>query len=65
MQLLKRLRLEEACRRLQDPALVGTPVKDIMAEVGYVRADQFARDFRQQFGFPASEARPLAADRSS
>jgi AraC-like DNA-binding protein len=65
MQLLKRLRLQEARRRLQDPALAGTPVKDIMAAVGYIRADQFARDFRQQFGFSASEARPLAGDRSS
>jgi AraC-like DNA-binding protein len=65
MQLLKRLRLEEARRRLQDPALAGTPVKDIMSAVGYVRADQFSRDFRQQFGCSASEARPLADDRSS
>ena len=65
MQLVKRLRLHEAHRRLRDPALAGTPVKDIMAAVGYVRADQFARDFRQQFGFSASEARLLAGDRSS
>jgi AraC-like DNA-binding protein len=64
MQLLKRLRLEEARRKLQDSALAGMPVKDIASAVGYVRADQFARDFRQQFGFSASEARPLAGDRS-
>jgi AraC-like DNA-binding protein len=63
VQLLKQVRLQEAHRRLQDPALVDTPVKDIMAAVGYVRADQFARDFRQQFGFSASEARPLAGHR--
>src|SRR5262249_10453713 len=65
MQLLKRLRLEEACRRLQNPALAGTPIKDVMAAVGYVRTDQFARDFRRQFGCSASEARSLAGDRSS
>jgi AraC-like DNA-binding protein len=57
MQLLKRLRLDEAHRRLHDPTQAGTSIKDIMAAVGYVRADQFARDFRQQFGVTASEAR--------
>jgi AraC-like DNA-binding protein len=57
MQLLKRLRLQEARRRLQDPALSNTSIKDIMTAVGYVRADQFARDFRQQFGVSASEVR--------
>jgi AraC-like DNA-binding protein len=57
MQLLKRLRLHEAHRRLQDPTLGNTSIKDIMAAVGYVRADQFARDFRQQFGVSASEVR--------
>jgi AraC-like DNA-binding protein len=29
MQLLKRLRLQQARRRLEDPALAGTPIKDI------------------------------------
>jgi AraC-like DNA-binding protein len=57
MQLLKQLRLQEAHRKLQDPALASTPIKDIMAAVGYVRVDQFARDFRQHFGVSASEVR--------
>jgi AraC-like DNA-binding protein len=65
MQLLKRLRLHQARRRLEDPALTGTPIKDISSAVGYVRADQFARDFRQLFGVSASEARQLAGERAS
>ncbi|MDQ3887401.1 MAG: AraC family transcriptional regulator [Actinomycetota bacterium] len=65
MQLLKRLRLQEARRRLQDPALGSTSIKDIMSAVGYVRADQFARDFRQLFGASAREVRRLASERSS
>jgi transcriptional regulator GlxA family with amidase domain len=59
------LRLQEAHRRLQDPALANMSIKDIMSAVGYARADQFARDFRQQFGVMASEARRLAAERPS
>jgi AraC-like DNA-binding protein len=65
MQLLKRLRLHEARRRLQGPAPAGTSIKDIMSAVGYVRADQFARDFRQMFGVSAREACQLAGERSS
>jgi len=61
-QLLKRLRLQEARRRLQDPELASTPIKDIMSAVGYIRADQFARDFRQQFGVSAREARWQASN---
>src|SRR5262249_51233395 len=64
MQLLKQLRLREARRRLQDPALASRSIKDIMAAVGYVRADQFARDFRQQFGVTASEVRRCADERT-
>jgi len=56
-QLLKRLRLQEAYRRLRDPALASTSIKDIMRAVGYVRADQFARDFRQLFGVSPKEVR--------
>lgn len=65
MQLLKRLRLQEARRRLRDPALASTSIKDIMSAVGYVRADQFARDFRQLFGVSAREVRRPANERSS
>jgi AraC-like DNA-binding protein len=65
MQLLKRLRLQQARRRLEDPALASTSIKDIRSAVGYVRADQFARDFRQLFGVSASEARQLAGERAS
>ncbi|HSV65803.1 MAG TPA: AraC family transcriptional regulator [Mycobacteriales bacterium] len=65
MQLLKRLRLQEAHRRLQNPAPASTSIKDIMSAVGYVRPDQFARDFRQLFGVSATQARRLAGERSS
>jgi AraC-like DNA-binding protein len=64
MQLLKQLRLQQARHRLQDPALARTPIKDIMSAVGYVRADQFARDFRQVFGVSATEVRQFANQRS-
>jgi AraC-like DNA-binding protein len=64
MQLLKRLRLQEARRRLQDPAMGRTPIKDIMSAVGYARADQFARDFQQLFGASATQTRQLASERS-
>jgi AraC-like DNA-binding protein len=59
MQLLKRLRLEAARHSLLDPSLATTPVKSIMAAHGYVRADQFARDFRQLFGVSPTQARGL------
>jgi AraC-like DNA-binding protein len=59
MQLVKRIRLEECRRGLQDPALATTPIKDIIAAHGYVRSDQFARDFKQLYGVSASEVRRL------
>jgi AraC-like DNA-binding protein len=65
MQLLKQLRLQQARRKLEDPAQASTPIKDIMSAVGYVRADQFARDFRQLFGVSASEIRRLVREQSS
>jgi AraC-like DNA-binding protein len=65
MQLLKRLRLVECHRRLRDPALATTPVRDIIAACGYRRPDQFARDFRQLFGVSATEVRRLAGQRPS
>jgi AraC-like DNA-binding protein len=61
MQLLKRLRLEECRRSLQDPAQARTPIKDIIAAHGYRRPDQFARDFKQQFGISANQVRNLAS----
>lgn len=64
MQLLKQLRLQKAHRRLQDPALARIPIKDIRSAVGYVRADQFARDFQQLFGASAREVRRFAAEQS-
>ena len=60
MQLLKRLRLEECHRSLQDPALAVAPIKDVITAHGYVRADQFARDFKQLFGVSATQVRRLA-----
>jgi AraC-like DNA-binding protein len=65
MQLVKQLRLQQANQRLQDPTLASTPIKDIMSAVGYARADQFARDFRQIFGVSATEIRQLANQQSS
>jgi AraC-like DNA-binding protein len=65
MQLLKRQRLQQARRKLEDPAQASTSIKDIMSAVGYVRADQFARDFRQLFGVSASEIRRLVREQSS
>ena len=61
MQLLKRLRLEECRRSLQDPALTMTPVKDLIARHGYLRPDQFARDFKQLFGVSANQVRNPAS----
>ena len=63
MQLVKQLRLQQAHDRLHDPALAGAHIKDIMLAVGYIRADQFARDFRQVFGVSATEIRQLANQR--
>jgi AraC-like DNA-binding protein len=61
MQLLKRLRLQEYHRCLQDPALAMTPLKDVIAAHGYLRLDQFARDFKQLFGVSATQLRRLAS----
>jgi AraC-like DNA-binding protein len=63
MQLLKQLRLQECHRRLQDPALARTPIKDVIAAHGYLRPDQFARDFKQHFGVSATQLRRLASQR--
>jgi AraC-like DNA-binding protein len=61
MQLLKQLRLQECHRRLQDPALAMTPIKDVITAHGYLRPDQFARDFKQLFGISATQVRRLAS----
>jgi AraC-like DNA-binding protein len=63
MQLLKRLRLEECHRSLQDPALAATPIKDLITRHGYLRPDQFARDFKQLFGVSANQVRSPASQR--
>jgi AraC-like DNA-binding protein len=63
MQLLKRLRLQECHRKLQDPALAMTPIKDVIAAHGYARPDQFARDFKQHFDVSATQVRRLASQR--
>jgi AraC-like DNA-binding protein len=60
MQLLKRLRLDRALTALRDPAFPRNAVQDVMSSVGYARADQFARDFRNQFGMAPSHAREIA-----
>ena len=57
MQLVKATRLEHCHRDLQDPAQAGKPVGEIAIARGYQRPDQFARDFRQRFGIPASQLR--------
>jgi AraC-like DNA-binding protein len=61
MQLLKRLRLQECHRHLQDPALATVPIKDLIAAHGYLRPDQFARDFKQHFGVSPTQIRRLAS----
>jgi transcriptional regulator GlxA family with amidase domain len=61
MRLVKQLRLQECHRGLRDPALATKSIKDISAIHGYLRPDQFARDFRQQFGMSATQVRDLAA----
>ncbi len=63
MQLLKRLRLQECNCSLQDPTLAMRPIKDVIAAHGYVRPDQFARDFKQLFGVSATQVRRLASQR--
>ncbi len=61
MQLLKRLRLQECNRSLRDPVLAMTPVKDVIAAHGYLRPDQFARDFKQLFGVSGTQVRKLSS----
>ncbi|MDG4765574.1 AraC family transcriptional regulator [Solwaraspora sp. WMMD406] len=65
MQLLKRLRLEASHRSLRDPSMADTPVKTIMAVHGYLRPDQFARDFKQYFGVSPAQVRGTAAQGGS
>jgi AraC-like DNA-binding protein len=57
MQLVKATRLEHCRRDLQDPAQAGKPIGEIAIARGYQRLDQFARDFRQRFGIPATQLR--------
>jgi AraC-like DNA-binding protein len=40
-----------------------TLIKDVIAAHGYLRPDQFARDFKQHFGVSATQARRLASQR--
>jgi AraC-like DNA-binding protein len=63
MQLLKRLRLQQCHRHLQDPALATVPIKDVIAAHGYLRPDQFARDFKHHFGVSPTQIRRLASQR--
>jgi AraC-type DNA-binding domain-containing proteins len=65
MRLLKRLRLEECHRSLQDPTRATMSIKDIIAMHGYLRPDQFARDFKQLFGVSPKQVRELASQRPS
>jgi AraC-like DNA-binding protein len=65
MQLLKRLRLQASRRSLRDPSLAATPIRSIMTAYGYVRPDQFARDFRQLFGVSPAQERRLAGRQPS
>jgi transcriptional regulator GlxA family with amidase domain len=65
MQVVKAARLEHCHRDLRNPALAATPVAEIAAARGYRRADQFARDFRDRYGVPATRVRrpgPQAQD---
>lgn len=58
MALVKQLRLEQARRSLADPALSDRTIEDITLSLGYLRQDQFARDFKQRFGVSAKATRP-------
>jgi transcriptional regulator GlxA family with amidase domain len=55
MRLVKAIRLEHCHRDLRDPALATKPIREIAAAHGYRRPDQFAHDFQQQFGIPATQ----------
>jgi AraC-like DNA-binding protein len=57
MQLVKQLRLQAAHRSLQDPAHAAASITDIAAAHGYRRPDQFAHDFKRQFGVSATHVR--------
>jgi AraC-like DNA-binding protein len=60
MRLVKAIRLEQCHRDLSDPALAAKSIREIAVARGYRRADQFAHDFRQRFGIPATRVqRPL------
>jgi len=61
MQLLKRLRLEASHRSLRNPLMAAAPIKTIMTEYGYLRPDQFARDFKRHFGVSPTQVRGTAA----
>jgi AraC-like DNA-binding protein len=65
MQLLKRMRLEECHRSLQDPASTTKSIKDLISQHGYLRPDQFARDFRQLFGVSPTQLRPASGRTTS
>lgn len=65
MQLVKRLRLEACRRSLEDAALTATPIKDIITAHGYLRPDQFARDFKELFGVSARQVRQLGSQQLS
>lgn len=65
MQLVKKLRLQECNRILQDSTQATTSIKDIIIKHGYVRPDQFARDFKEQFGVSATQVRRLYSPRST
>ncbi|WP_198347936.1 AraC family transcriptional regulator [Plantactinospora sp. KBS50] len=57
MQLLKQVRLN-ACRdTLHDPRARAMTIKAVHTSHGYGRSDQFARDFKKQFGVSPKEFR--------
>lgn len=65
MELVKRMRMDEARRRLANPARRGVPIRQIAEDCGYVRPDRFARDFRQAFGVTPSDVRNGRTDKES
>jgi hypothetical protein len=64
MQLLKRLRLEQCHRGLQDPALATTPVKGVIA-TRLPPPRPVRPRLKQLFGVSASQVRALARQRPS
>ncbi|MFJ9895905.1 helix-turn-helix domain-containing protein [Streptomyces sp. NPDC091280] len=57
---IRRSRLENARRDLEDPSLRGTPIQVVAARWGFVRASDFTRAFRAAYGLSPRDHRVQA-----